>query len=415
MTATNERVLHDPDVIRALNEGGDVSPAHDPALTDAEVRSLYRWMLLIRQVDSRLAALQQQGRVGFHVGSLGEEATVVGSIFALGPSDWVFPTCREAGAALMRGVPLQRYVDNVFGNSGDICKGRQLPDHPSFRAARIASVSTAAGASIPHAVGLAWAARSRGDGLRSMVFFGEGAADSAEFHNGLNFAGVFRTPTIFLCRNSGWVSSADPAAQTVADKGVAYGIESIRCDGNDLLAVITATRRALEHIRAGHGPVLLECLTQRQREPAAAADPVARVRRYLEKRGQWDAGQQAAAEAEHEQAITAAVAQAERSAPPPLESLFDDVYATPPWHLTEQRSQLMSAPRARRSGARLGRPPAALALRPRGRPGDRPALTAGKARSTQLAQPPGSFPAETPPLPPSPHPHQTPRRPPWRR
>src|SRR5215468_12617105 len=121
-------------VIRALGEDGALAAEHDPKLSWDELRTVYRHMVETRFLDERLTALQRQGRIGFHVGCLGEEAAILGSAFALRPQDWIFPCYREFGAALWRGMPLERYIDNMFGNAGDPAKGRQMPDHYCSRA-----------------------------------------------------------------------------------------------------------------------------------------------------------------------------------------------------------------------------------------------------------------------------------------
>ena len=133
------------DVVKVLREDGTPDPRLDPKLGKDEVVSLYRAMQRTRALDERLVALQRQGRIGFHIGSLGEEATILGSAFALRKQDWLFPCYREFGGALWRGMPLQRYVDNMFGNANDPAKGRQMPDHYCFREAKVTSVSSPIG------------------------------------------------------------------------------------------------------------------------------------------------------------------------------------------------------------------------------------------------------------------------------
>src|SRR5262249_6487667 len=141
-------------------------------------------------------------------------------------------------------------------------RGRQMPDHYTYRAGNFLSVSSPVGTQITHAVGLSWAAKLRKEDAVAIVYFGDGGTSSNDFHNGMNFAGVFKTPTIFFCRNNGWAISVPTERQTAAanfaEKGVAYGVPSIRCDGNDILAVVAATREALFRASSGHGPTLIE-------------------------------------------------------------------------------------------------------------------------------------------------------------
>jgi 2-oxoisovalerate dehydrogenase E1 component alpha subunit len=359
------------DVIRVLQDDGSLDPAHDPRLTEADIRSLYRAMVRVRLLDDRLVTLQRQGRIGFHIGSLGEEATILGSAFATRPQDWLFPCYREFGAALWRGMPLQRYLDNMFGNANDPVKGRQMPDHYSYRAGHFGSVSSPIGTQIAQAVGFAWAAKIKKDDLVALAYFGEGATSSSDFHNAMNFAGVFKAPVVFLCRNNGWAISVpterQTASATFAEKGVAYGIPGVRVDGNDLLAVVQVTREAIARASRGEGPTIIEAMTYRlsghstSDDPKAyrpdawlapwrGLDPVARLRRHLERTVGWSEERDREIEAECDAEIKACVAAAEKAPPPSLDSMFDDVYAELPWHLAEQRELLRSSPRPKPTG-----------------------------------------------------------------
>ncbi|HEX7454089.1 MAG TPA: thiamine pyrophosphate-dependent enzyme, partial [Polyangiaceae bacterium] len=185
-------------VIRVLSDDGTLDPRHDPRLSESEVLELYRWMVTTRQLDERLVALQRQGRIGFHVGSLGEEAAIIGAAFAMRKKDWLFPCYREFGAALMRGLPLQIFIDNMFGNANDTVLGRQMPNHSTHRASGYASVSSPVGTQITQAVGFSWGAKIDGKDVASLVYFGDGATSSTDFHSGMNFAGVFKVPVVFL-------------------------------------------------------------------------------------------------------------------------------------------------------------------------------------------------------------------------
>jgi pyruvate dehydrogenase E1 component alpha subunit len=355
------------DVVRVLRDDGTLDPAHDPKLGDDEVVGLYRHMVTTRMLDERLVALQRQGRIGFHVGSLGEEAAILGSAFAMRRSDWIFPCYREFGAALMRGLPLQKFVDNMFGNANDTVLGRQMPDHYTCRAAGWGSISSPVGTQITQAVGFAWGAKIQKKDLAVLVYFGDGATSSSDFHSGMNFAGVFAIPVVFFCRNNGWAISVPVTRQTrtatFAEKAAAYGIAGVRVDGNDLFAVVSVTRTAVERGAAGLGPTLIEAITYRmgghstsddpnryrgtdQLKPWAERDPIERVRHYLSLRGLWSDGAEDEFAADLDRRFREAVAVAERTPPPPLESIFADVYENPPWHLVEQKNELVSGPRA---------------------------------------------------------------------
>jgi len=355
-----------PGVIRAMKDDGTVDPAHDPCLSDSELVSIYTAMVRVRLLDDRLVSLQRQGRIGFHIGSIGEEAAILGSAFAIRKNDWIFPCYREFGAALWRGMALQRYIDNMFGNANDTVKGRQMPDHYTAREVHFGSISSPVGTQISQAVGFSWAAKLKGDDVATIVYFGDGATSANDFHTGLNFAGVFKTPTIFFCRNNGWAISVPTERQTAsasfAEKGSAYGIPSIRCDGNDLLAVVSATREAVARAARGDGSTLIEAITYRlsghstSDDPKAyrqeneveewrRRDPIARLRRVLAARGLWTDADQAAAEAAAQEEIKQCIAVAEKTPLPGQSTMFEDVYAEPPWHLREQAEYLARCPR----------------------------------------------------------------------
>jgi pyruvate dehydrogenase E1 component alpha subunit len=355
------------DIIRVLRDDSSIDPEGDPGLTTEDVLTAYRAMVQTRWLDEHLTALQRQGRIGFHVGSLGEEAAIIGSALALRTQDWIFPCYREFGAALLRGLDFQRFVDNMFGNANDTVKGRQMPDHYTSRQNHWLSVSSPVGTQITQAVGFAWAAKLKKDDLVTLVYFGDGATSSSDFHAGMNFAGVFKTPTLFFCRNNGWAISVpierQTAAETFALKGVAYGVPGVRVDGNDLFAVVAVVRQAIERARNGDGPTLIEALTYRMgghstsddpnayRELAAlqqwaTRDPIQRVKSYLLKAGAWDDAHEEKLLSELSERFRRAVQQAEQTEKPDLKTLFDDVYAELPWHLREQREELLAGPRA---------------------------------------------------------------------
>lgn len=357
-------------LVRVMRDDGSLDPTLDPGLSPEEVVSLYRHMLKTRLLDERLVALQRQGRVGFHVGSHGEEGAICAATQAMRAQDWVFPCYRELGSALVRGFDLQRFMDNMFGNARDVVRGRQMPDHFTSREKRYGSVSSPVGTQITQAVGFAWAAKIRGEDLATLVYFGDGATSSSDFHSGMNFAGVFKLPVVFFCRNNGWAISVptrqQTATATLAIKAEAYGMPGVLVDGNDVFAVVAVVRDAVKRAQHGEGPTLIEALTYRlgghstsddpdryrgkaDLEPWLPRDPVCRLRRHLEIHGHWDDAREREFVERVDAAFREAVASSEATPPPPLESMFDDVYAEPPWHLREQRAQLVQGPRAPRT------------------------------------------------------------------
>lgn len=347
-------------------DDGTLDEQHDPRLSLEELVIVYRNMVQTRQLDERFTGLQRQGRISFHVGSLGEEATILGAAYALRQNDWIFSCYREFGAALMRGLPLQKLLDNVFGNQNDLAKGRQMPHHCTYRSVGWASVSSPVGTQITHAMGFGWAAKlDRADKV-ALTYFGDGATSSSDFHSGMNFAGVHRIPCVFLCRNNGWAISTptdrQSASRTFAEKAHGYGVPGIRVDGNDVLAVIGVTRRAVARAAAGLGPTLIEAVTYRmgahtssddpnryrggeETEPWRQLDPNRRLKELLVTKGIWDETKEAELVADIDRQFREAVSLAESADPPPLESMFDDVYEKPPWHLVEQRAELLAGPR----------------------------------------------------------------------
>src|SRR5262245_51028636 len=209
-----------------------------------------------------MVMLQRQGRVGFYGACTGQEAAVVGTALAAAPSDWIFPALRENAIMLVRGFSLASYVAQVYGNSRDPLKGRQMPAHISSRSVNQVSWSSCVGTQIPHAVGAGWAAKLRGDPTVSIGFLGDGATSEADFHTALNFAGVFQAQTVLVCQNNQWAISVPVARQTAAPtlavKARAYGVHGVRADGNDALAVHHVVAEALERARRGQGPTFVE-------------------------------------------------------------------------------------------------------------------------------------------------------------
>lgn len=352
-----------------LDADGRADPELDPKLDLAQTRSMYEAMVRTRLIDSRLLKLQRQGRVGFHVGSEGEEAAIIASTAALREQDWIFPCYREIGAALYRGLSLQTYIDNMYGNANDLAKGRQMPDHITARSVHFGSITAPIGTQITQAVGFAWAAKIKRESVVTVSYFGDGATSSNDFHAGLNFAGVFQLPTLFLLRNNGWAISVPSEQQThsrtYADKGIAYGVPGVRCDGNDALAVYAVTRAAVERAVRGEGPTLIELVTYRAgahssnddpnayRDSAGVEeqlrrDPLRRLRSYLERQKGWSAADQVALEERVQAELSHCIEQAEAAPAPSIESMFEDVFEQMPPHLREQQAECVHGPRAKR-------------------------------------------------------------------
>jgi len=309
------------DMLRVIANDGHADPATDPKLSKDEALALYRFMVLERTLDTRMLSLQRQGRIGFYGPSLGQEAAIVGAAFAMEPRDWIFPQYREPGAALVRGMPLSHLVAQFFGNALDPIQGRQMPCHYAYRAGNFMSISSVVGSQIPLAVGAAWAATIRKDPVACLVYFGDGGTSTADFHVGMNFAGVFHAPVVFLCNNNQWAISLpvarQTASETIAQKAAAYGFDGVRVDGMDALAVVAAVRDAQRKARAGGGPTLVEAVTYRlgphsssddptryrdEKEVEAwrRHDPIDLLRTHLVAKGFWDPAAEERVETQHQ-------------------------------------------------------------------------------------------------------------------
>jgi len=352
-------------MIRILNQSGvPVEGAELPDLDRNDFLRLYRLMLFNRRVDERMTRLQRQGRIGFYVGAQGEEAAVIGAAYALSDQDWIVPCYREAGAAFVRGFPFREFLCQIFGNREDPAKGRQMPCHWGDPGRRLTSISSAVGSQIPHATGLAMAAQYREKDEVALVFFGDGATSEGDFHVACNFAGVFLAPVVFLCRNNQWAISIplerQTASKNIAVKAEAYGFPGVQVDGNDVLAVYEATRKAVERARRGEGPTLIEALTYRQgahttsddpkayRDEAEVAewirkDPIKRFRKFITDSGFWSPDDDKRLEKEIRDEIRKTLKEVENLAPPELDSMFEDVFDRVPRHLREQQEKLMDS------------------------------------------------------------------------
>ncbi len=328
---------------------------------------MQRELLRIRVLDARMVVLQRQGRVGFYGACTGQEAVPIACGLAVEASDWVFPALREQAIMLVRGFPLTTFIAQTFGNSGDVLKGRQMPSHPSGRAVHQVSWSSCIGPQIPQAVGAAWAAKLRKSSDVVLGFMGDGATSEPDFHAAMTFAGVHATPSVLICQNNGWSisvpTSRQTASATIAVKAHAYGMPGVRVDGNDVVAVYQVVRQAIERARSGGGPTFVECVTYRigahstsddptryrsneEVERWQRKDPVERFHRYLVAKGLTTDARRAEIEAELDAEVVAAIKHVEPLPPPPRASIFDDVYAELPWHLREQREQLLEGPEA---------------------------------------------------------------------
>ncbi|MFA6147864.1 MAG: pyruvate dehydrogenase (acetyl-transferring) E1 component subunit alpha [bacterium] len=353
--------MSDPEILSVLRPDGTADPAHDPGLSDPEMLSLYRHMVLLRAFDEKAVALQRSGRIGFFVPSTGQEACSIGAGHAVCEGDWIFPAYRDHGVGLMRGYPLAAMVGQILGNTSDATRGRQMPNHWCDRAIHLVSVSSPVATQLPHAVGAAYAAKLRGERIAVLTTFGDGGTSTGDFHAAMNFTGVFRLPVVFFCENNRYAISVpvehQTATGTLAEKARAYGLPGVRVDGNDVLAIRKAVGDAMDRARAGEGGTLIEALTYRMGPHSTSDDPTVyrsdeEVSAWREKdpirrfaaflKGRAVLADPAAEEASARETVRKAVETAESAPAVPLSSMFEDVYSEIPWHLAEQRDSLLS-------------------------------------------------------------------------
>ena len=342
------------DCLSILDQDGKVDEDLMPDVSDELLRAMHRSMLVARRFDERMLKLQRQGRIGTFAPVSGQEAAQIGATAALREDDWFVPAFRETAAAIWRGTPLSAILlyNAGYNEGGAVPEGaHDLP------------IAIPVATQIPHAVGLGYAARYRKTDQVAITFFGDGATSEGDFHEALNFAGVFATPTLFLCQNNQWAISVPREHQThsktLAQKALAYGVPGIQVDGNDLLAVLAATREAATRARAGDGPTMIECVTYRLSLHTTADDPskyrsdeeveewrrrepIPRLQRYLRDRGLLDD-----AEVDDlEEAVAKEIDDAWQQARQAMEGLgdpadiFDHNYAELPRHLREQRDAM---------------------------------------------------------------------------
>lgn len=351
----SSRGTSDDDLLRAVGRDGAIDPRFHSARHVAE--ALHRHLVRARVLSARMAFLQRTSALSFHTSSLGEEGAIVGAALAAGERDWVFPGAREWYAALVRGMPLATYIHHAFGSSADPAKGHQSPDHAPARSWNVVPPSGVLGAHLVQAVGAAWAAKIKKDATSTVALFGAEVAESGDFHNAMNFAGVFKTPTVFVCRSK--ASPPAGARARIVDRAVAYGLASARVDGADALAMYGVVRAALARAVEGKGATLIEAVvpalgTVAELDDAALEsghvldlgdeDPLTVLRRVQPR------DESVAVELRRE--LDAAIEAARAAGAPPLATIFEDVYASPPAHLAAQHreAQASQANRPARGG-----------------------------------------------------------------
>ncbi|KAJ3295148.1 hypothetical protein HK104_002958 [Borealophlyctis nickersoniae] len=352
-------------------DGTVINKTHDPKLSKDICLKMYKDMLTLNIMDLILYDAQRQGRISFYMTNYGEEATHMGSAAALKLEDVVFGQYREAGVLLYRGFTLDQFMNQCYSNALDLGKGRQMPVHYGSRALNFQTISSPLGTQLPQAVGAAYALKRSKKDACVICFFGEGAASEGDAHAAMNMAATTESLTRTSSpnsRNNGYAISTPSREQYrgdgIASRGPGYGMDTIRVDGNDVLAVYNvvkeARRRAVEHSR----PVLVEALTYRiagnrvghhstsddssaYRSKSEVStwqntdSPITRFRKYLQSREMWTDADESAFRKNIRAEILKAFARAEKVKKPPIEHLFTDVYeGEQPWNLKEQKDEL---------------------------------------------------------------------------
>ncbi len=360
---------HAAGLVRVLDDDSVASGDWHPHLTTQQMRQGLEMMLRVRHFDARMMAMHRQGRVSFHVTSRGEEASAVAGAMAFAHRDLLFPSYRQPGLFLVRGMPMVAMMCQIIGNRFDHTQGRQMPVHYSWRAGNVVSISSPVGTQWPQAVGAAMAFAYRGERHAVGVWSGDGTAAQGDFHHALNFASVYQPPCVLHVVDNQWAISTHRSiatgGRTFAGRADAYSLPGIRVDGNDFLAVYAAEQWAIERARRGGGASLLELVTYRRDAHSTSddtsqyraddegacwpgGDPIDRLKRHLVGLGEWsdEAHLQLNAALEQEAMATFEHAEAYGSLANPSEmspiTMFEDVYVRTPDHLQRQFEELQA-------------------------------------------------------------------------
>jgi len=347
-----------------LDGSGKLDAKLDPQLDPDRALYLYRLMLIARRLDERCINMQRQGRIGTYGPCRGQEATHCGSAICMDKEDWIVHAFREPGSFYHRGWPLETVLLFWGGYEEGCCPPEGARDLP---------IAVPIATQCPHAMGLAWAMNLRGDKHAVLCYCGEGGTSEGDFHEAMNFAGVYNLPVIFLIQNNGWAISIprdkQTASETIAQKALAYGFDGIQIDGNDALAVYVATKEAAEKARKGGGPTLIEAVTYRMSVHTTAddptkyrsdeevkkwekLDPIPRFQKYLLDRKVLSAKLVDEIEADVQKEVAAAVERYEAKREVNPLDCFDYMYATLPPELQAQRDEFAEC--LKREGATMG-------------------------------------------------------------
>ncbi len=338
-----------------LDGKGNVDETLDPKLDAEKSLYLYRLMLTARRLDERCINMQRQGRIGTYGPCRGQEACHCAATIVMEPQDWIVHAFREPGSLLHRGWSLE----TVLRYWGGYEEGCRPPDgvNDAPYAVPIATQTL-------HAMGIAWGMKLRGDNHAVLCYCGDGGTSEGDFHEAMNFAGVYHLPVVFLIENNQWAISIprekQTASETLAQKALAYGFDGLQLDGNDPLAVYVGTTEAVDKAKQGVGPTLIEAVTYRLGVHTTAddptkyrsqdevrkwekLDPIPRYRDYLLERGVLNQKLIDEIESEILAEVAAAVERYEAGQNVDPLDCFDYMYAELPAELVEQRQEFKAA------------------------------------------------------------------------
>jgi len=342
--------------ISILDEHGEFDAGLGKDLIpDEDLVKLHEHMTICRHLDEVAFKLQRSGRMGTYPENRGQEAAALGAAYALQPTDWMVPCYRENCGLFWRGLPMEMVLLHWMGDE----RGNRIP-----RELHVMPLAIPIGTQMLHAAGLAWAAKYRGEDQIACTFFGDGATSEGDFHEAANFAANLDLPVIFFCQNNGWAISVPTkiqcSAPTIAQRGLAYGMDCVQVDGNDLFAVVHAVRTAAERAREHERPTFIEAVTYRLGDHTTAddarryrdaaevdswesKDPLKRLRVHMKRLKLWNDKKQAALDELAKETVAAAVKRAEEIEPPTSNDFFDSMYDELPADLRRQRETLRTS------------------------------------------------------------------------
>ena len=338
--------------LQILDEEGNCDETLMPKLSNEDIKKIYEMLILIRVFDQKAFNMQRQGRLGTYIQFKGQEACQVGSAFALQDDDFIFPMYRNSGLLIARKHPIVQILQYWNGDERGMKAPQNVNNFP---------IAISVGTHMIHAAGAGWAAKLKGTNQVSVTYFGEGATSKGDFHEAMNFAGVYNAQTIFFCENNQFAISVPRSKQThsetIAQKAIAYGVEGIQIDGMDIFAVYKATKDAIDKARAGKGPTLIEAYTYRlcdhstsddasryrskeEFESWVKKDSIERLEKYMRKKGMLDDAYKAKVLEQSQQTVEKAVTEYEKLAPPDARDMFMFTYAELTPHQKEEMDEL---------------------------------------------------------------------------